>query len=151
MASPIPAPEHSYIGHRASTCGGGDFLLCFPSPDHDELFQLRHGRFYLPRMERKCTVRIAFPPDWLLQVPSKNVLCAWMCLSLSELYIPLHRSHINGRLKSHPSNFSPLLFSWYHFTSLSLYVLGLIHSRPSALNDETWNLLLCTPATAILF
>lgn len=68
----------------------------------------------------------------------------FICLTYSLTYITYLRqvTIIHRQLFHH---FSP------HNTFLSLYVLGLKHSRPSALNDEAHNLLLGTPVTAILF
>lgn len=67
---------------------------------------------------------------------------------LTRWDIILHGLHINIWLKN---NLPTFLHFATHLTFLSVYLSGLRHSGPSALNDERQNLLLCTSATAVLF
>lgn len=130
----------------------------FSSPDDDDLFHLRRGRFYL-QWRHLC-------PGWkgntLWELHfhltdsgrfHHNACCVHLKLALMAFFIsgwdiPLHGLHINSRLKYNLATFPHFP---PHITFLSLCLLGLKHSAPSALNDERQNLLLCTSATVILF
>lgn len=131
----------------------------FSCPEDDDLFQPGWWRSVpavttsLPGMERRHTGRIAFPPDWLWQIVSQSVLCAFKAgingpFAFFQSDSLLHGYHINSWLKHNLATFAHFLL---HFASLSLHLLGPKRSGPSALNDERQNLLLCTSATVILF
>lgn len=90
------------IGNHTPTCGSSIFFLAlimmswFSCGKEDS--KCSHNT--LPRMEKKNTVRIAFPPEWLQQVPSQYVPCALVYHFFPGWYFPLHRLHTNERLKS---------------------------------------------------